>query len=99
MKSFLYLALAAVLAAGAGSAILPASTANAQSTESAAAPTPTPEPGSTPPPRVDDPNEVITVDTELVNLNIRVVDRNNRPISGLRQAEFKIFEDNVEQQI
>ena len=55
------------------------------------APSPTPE--------VDDPNEVIKVDTELVNLNVRVIDRNNRPVNGLQQSEFKIFEDNAEQKI
>ncbi len=58
-----------------------------------AAATPTP----TPPKAAED--EVIKVDTELVNLNVRVVDRNNRPISGIKQGEFKIFEDNVPQDI
>ncbi len=52
-----------------------------------AKPTPTPTP-------FDDPNEVIKVDTELVNLNVRVVDRNNRPINDLQQKDFKIYEDN-----
>jgi hypothetical protein len=45
-----------------------------------AKPTPTPTP-------FDDPNEVIKVDTELVNLNVRVVDRNNRPINDLRRQQ------------
>src|SRR4051812_31494442 len=64
-------------------------------------PTPTPTPRSTRPPiRVldeappDMPNpvgaeinegDVVKVDTNLVNLNVRVVDRNNRPINGVRQ--------------
>ena len=42
---------------------------------------------------------IIKVDTELVNLNVRVVDRNNRPINNLQEGEFKIYEDNVPQQI
>ncbi len=52
-----------------------------------------------PTPDVDDPNEIIKVDTELVNVNVRVVDRNNRPISNLTQNDFKIYEENVLQPI
>lgn len=54
----------------------------------------------TPTPRISDESEtVIKVDTELVNMNVRVVDRFNRPISNLKQSEFKIYEDNVLQEI
>lgn len=60
-----------------------------------ATPTPTPKPSPTP----DDEDEVIKVETELVNLNVRVVDRSNRPINNLREADFSIFEDNVKQTI
>jgi Ca-activated chloride channel homolog len=48
---------------------------------------------------IDDPNETIRIDTEEVNLNVRVIDRNNRPINNLTQNDFKIFEDGVQQQI
>lgn len=58
----------------------------------AATPTPTPLP-------IKDEEGIIKVETELVNLNVRVVDRNNRPISGLREADFKIFEDGAPQEI
>lgn len=51
------------------------------------------------PPTLKDDGEVYKVDTELVNLNVRVVDRNNRPIAKLRQGDFKIFEDDVPQRI
>jgi Ca-activated chloride channel homolog len=63
--------------------------------------TPTPAGGTAPrpSPTIQEEEETLRVETELVNLNVRVVDRNNRPISNLRQAEFKIFEDNVPQQI
>ena len=66
--------------------------------------TPTPSPSSTvtPAPTVSpvrEEDEVIKIDTELVNLNVRVVDRNNRSISNLRQEDFKIYEDNVAQSI
>ena len=54
----------------------------------------------TPTPRISDESEtVIKVDTELVNMNVRVVDRFSRPISNLKQSEFKIYEDNVLQEI
>ena len=62
---------------------------------SPAAPTlsPTPE-GQT----VGD-DELVTVDTSLVNLNVRVIDRANRPVDDVKQNEFKVFEDGVPQQI
>lgn len=55
----------------------------------------------TPSPTVDinDPNEIIKIETELVNLNVRVIDRNNRSINTLRKDEFKIYENNVLQEI
>ncbi len=70
-------------------------------TASAQTPSPTPaKPASKPTPTPTPPeDEVITVKTELVNLNVRVIDRNNRPINGIKQSEFKIFEDNEPQEI
>jgi len=50
----------------------------------------------TPTPEED---EVIKIDTELVNINVRVVDRSNRPINSLTQNDFKIYEENVLQPI
>ena len=43
--------------------------------------------------------EVITVDTNLVTIPIRISDRNNRFISGLVKEDFKVFENDVEQEI
>jgi len=63
-------------------------TADAQAT-----PTVTPTPEATP----DD--EPLKIDTELVNLNVRVVDRNNRPVNSLQEGDFKIMEDGVPQKI
>ncbi len=60
-----------------------------------ATPSPTPRPTATP--RLED--EEIKIDTELVNITVRVVDRNNRPINNLPQSDFKIYEDGVLQQI
>ncbi len=61
-------------------------------------PTPTPSVSPTPP-KFSVEDTPIVIDTELVNLNVRVVDRNNRPINGLQQSEFKIFEDGAPQKI
>ena len=51
-------------------------------------PTPTPEA-----PEDIEPGSVVKVNTELVTLNVRVIDRNNRPIENVRQEEFRVFED------
>lgn len=77
--------------------------------------TPTPKPGlvrpgtvitDAPPPEMANPlgaeigeNETIKVNTDLVNLNVRVIDRNNRPIGDIRQEEFHVFENGVAQPI
>jgi Ca-activated chloride channel family protein len=57
-------------------------------------PTPTP----TPPPEID-PGDVLKIDAELVQLHVRVIDRNNRPINNVTKNEFRVFEDGVPQTI
>jgi Ca-activated chloride channel family protein len=57
-------------------------------------PTPTP----TPPPTLE-PDSIIRTDTELVNLHVRVIDRNNRPVNNVTQNEFHVYEDGVLQPI
>ncbi len=52
----------------------------------------------TPPPLEIDTGPII-IEQELVNLNVRVVDRYNRSIGNLRQNDFQIFEDGVPQKI
>lgn len=75
-------------------------TSTAERNRTAGQPTPTPLGSVSPTPVKPNPeDEVIKVDTELVNLNVRVIDRNSRPVNGLAQGEFKIFEDNVAQDI
>lgn len=59
--------------------------------------TPSPTPVVSPTPRLED--QEIKIDTELVNISVRVVDRNNRPINNVPQGDFKIYEDGVLQQI
>lgn len=80
--------------ASAGTASLPTPTPTPISATAVKA-TPTPSPT----PSVLDDDTPITIDTELVNLNVRVVDRNNRTINDLGQNDFKIFEDGVPQVI
>lgn len=101
MKRFVFAAFLIAFAA-AGLASRSAVTAAA-----AEAPVPTPPPAGTPvvsPSKtpiqnVDDPNEVIKIDTDEVTLDVRVVDRNGRPINGLKQSDFTILEDGQPQEI
>src|SRR5438132_7993310 len=46
-----------------------------------------------------DENSTLKIDTELVTLNVRVIDRNNHPIGNLRQGDFKVLEDGVSQPV
>ncbi len=72
------------------------SISKAQTTNSAK-PSPTVSPS--PKPTIADDEGEIFINEELVNLNVRVVDRNNRPVSTLAQNDFQIFEDKVLQSI
>ena len=69
------------------------------------APPPAPilRPKPTPPP---DPNGAeidadsrLTINTDLVTLHVRVIDRNNHPINRLSKDEFRVLEDGVPQPI
>jgi Ca-activated chloride channel homolog len=44
-------------------------------------------------------DEVITVETNLVTLPVSVLDRDGRFITGLKQENFQIFEDGVQQKV
>jgi VWFA-related protein len=44
-------------------------------------------------------DEIIKIETNLVTMPVSVLDRNGRFISGLRQQDFQIFENNAEQKI
>ncbi|HEY0407008.1 MAG TPA: VWA domain-containing protein [Pyrinomonadaceae bacterium] len=51
------------------------------------------------PEEIDD-EDIVRVDTELVTVNMSVIDRDtNRGLSGLTQNDFKVYEDGVAQQI
>jgi Ca-activated chloride channel family protein len=47
----------------------------------------------------EDDGEVVRVNTELVILNVTVVDAAGKYVHGLRDADFKLFEDGKEQRI
>jgi Ca-activated chloride channel homolog len=49
--------------------------------------------------QVLDEDEVLRIETEEINLSVRVVDANNRPVANLRESHFKVYEDNVVQPI
>jgi Ca-activated chloride channel homolog len=94
-KFFNLFLLAAVICLSIGVAFFNFSVSNAQTTDATPSPTVTPK---TSPTIILDEGEII-IETELVNLNVRVVDRFNRPISTLQQNDFQIFEDRVPQEI
>src|SRR6185369_15084051 len=58
-------------------------------------PTPTPDPNSA---EIDE-NSTLKINADLVTLNVRVIDRNNRPINGIREGDFQVFEDGVQQRV
>jgi VWFA-related protein len=48
-------------------------------------------------PRREEPEEILKTDTDLVSLDVVATDVDGRPIRTLRQEDFKLFLDNVEQ--
>src|SRR5688572_11090629 len=57
-------------------------------------PTPTPTP-----PEVIESGDTIRINAELVQLHVRVIDRNNRPVNDVPKTAFHVFEDGVPQTI
>ena len=55
--------------------------------------------GAQPPATNSSQDYRLSVETALVVLHATVTDQNSRPIADLTQGEFKVFENNVEQQI
>lgn len=56
------------------------------------------------PPSLTDPNDppvadIIKIDSRLVNLNVRVTDSAGKLIPNLSEADFQIFENNIQQQV
>ncbi|HEU0173293.1 MAG TPA: VWA domain-containing protein [Blastocatellia bacterium] len=53
--------------------------------------------------QADDPGtpgeDRIKIDTDLVNLDVTVIDQNNNPVANLRKEDFSVYEDKVKQTI
>ena len=49
--------------------------------------------------RAQEPDEIVTTDTSVVQLNVGVVDRQGRAVTSLSRNDFAVFEDNVKQSI
>lgn len=49
--------------------------------------------------KTDDEDDVIKVDTNLVVLNVAVTDPKGNSVTGLKRADFKVFDNGVEQDI
>lgn len=58
---------------------------------------PPPLPQRNPEPIEDD--EIVTIETNLVTMPVTVLDRNGKFVPNLGQNDFRIFENNVEQQV
>ena len=58
-----------------------------------------PKPSPTPEEPEISEGDILKINTDLVTLNVRVIDRNNRPINTVRQENFHVFEDGVPQPI
>jgi Ca-activated chloride channel family protein len=90
--------LALLLGLSLGFSFFNFSVSKAQTTEKTE-PTPTVSPTPKPAPTIENDEDDLIIETELVNLNVRVVDRNNRPVAKLQQSDFQILEDKVPQAI
>src|SRR5205814_680652 len=59
-------------------------------------PVPIDKPG---PPQKSDQLPTLSIDVDLVDVDVVVTDQSGNPISGLTKGNFKIFDDNAEQSI
>ncbi|HEX8198593.1 MAG TPA: VWA domain-containing protein [Pyrinomonadaceae bacterium] len=73
---------------------LPSASASPTPNASASVPTANQKDGE-----IAEDDEVIRIETNLVTIPVAVVDRNNRFIPGLQQADFQVFEDGKPQEI
>lgn len=62
-------------------------------------PSQTPKATPTPPPDEVGPGDVIRITTNLITIPVRVRDQKGRYVHDMRQEEFRIFEEGVEQQL
>lgn len=50
-------------------------------------------------PKEQEPEDVLRFDTDLVSVDVTAIDAEGRPVRNLRQEDFKLFSDGVEQSI
>ena len=50
-------------------------------------------------PKEQEPEEVLRFDTDLVSVDVTAMDAEGRPVRNLRQEDFKVFSDGVEQPV
>ncbi|HET6980443.1 MAG TPA: VWA domain-containing protein [Pyrinomonadaceae bacterium] len=50
-------------------------------------------------PKEQEPEDVLRIDTDLVSVDVTAMDVEGRPIRNLRQEDFKVYSDGVEQPI
>jgi len=96
--------LAAMFAVGVASAqsgrVNPVGNGRLNERPPAAQPSPTPaETAPDPSSATAADDEIIKVETQLVSVPIRVMDKKGRFVEGLTREDFKVYEDGVEQQI
>lgn len=50
-------------------------------------------------PKEQEPEDILRIDTDLVSVDVTAIDAEGRPVRNLRQEDFKLFSDGVEQPI
>jgi len=50
-------------------------------------------------PKEQEPEDILRIDTDLVSVDVTAMDTGGRPVRNLRQEDFKVYSDGVEQSI
>jgi Ca-activated chloride channel homolog len=50
-------------------------------------------------PKEQEPEDVLRIDTDLVSVDVTATDDQGRPVRNLRQEDFKVFSDGIEQTV
>lgn len=50
-------------------------------------------------PKEQDPEDVLRFDTDLVSVDVTAIDAEGRPVRNLRQEDFKVYSDGIEQPV
>src|SRR5262245_20233677 len=50
-------------------------------------------------PNEQEPEDILRIDTDLVSVDVTAVDATGNPIKNLKQEDFKVYSDGVEQPI